>query len=100
MPIIRDRKSLERVAGEMAFAKGLFYHSKGSVKTIGRKDNYLEGLVQGNEPEPFHVHIRIKGLDDFKRAQCSCPFKLGSMCRHSVAVLLHWIHYVDITPEI
>ncbi len=100
MPIISDEKSLERVAGEMAFIRGRSYYQKGAVTTIGRKGDYLEGLVKGSESDPFHVTIQIKGLDNFKRAECSCPFKLGSMCKHSVAVLLHWLQYVSITPEI
>ena len=100
MAFIRDEKSLERVAGEMAFNRGKSYFTKGAVKTIARKDNYLEGVVQGSEPDPFHVSILIRGLDNFRLAQCSCPFKLGTMCKHSVAVLLHWIQYVAITEKI
>ena len=100
MPFVRDEKSLERVAGEMAFSRGESYYRSGAVKTIARKDNYLEGFVQGSEPQPFHVRIIIKGMDNLRSAECSCPFKLGSMCKHAVAVLLHWIHYVAITAEI
>jgi SNF2 family DNA or RNA helicase len=100
MPFIRNEESLERVAGEMAFSRGRSYYLKGAVKTIARKDNYLEGYVQGSEPEPFHVRILFKDLDNFRSAECSCPFKLGSMCKHSVAVLLHWIHYTAITPKV
>ncbi len=100
MPFIRDEKSLERVAGEMAFARGKSYHRKGAVKTIARKNSDLEGVVQGSEPDPFHVRIHIKGLDNFRFAECTCPFKLGNMCKHSVAVLLHWIHYVAITADV
>ncbi len=100
MPIINDEKSLERVAGEMAFLRGRSYYQKGAVTTIGRQGDYLEGLVKGSESEPFHVTIQIKGLDNFKRAECTCPFKLGSMCKHSVAVLMHWIKYVSISKDI
>ena len=100
MPLIRDEKSLERLVGEMAFSRGKSYYLKGAVKTIARKGNYLEGVVQGSEPEPFYISILIKGLDNFRIAECSCPFKLGSMCKHSVAVFLHWMHYVAITAEI
>ncbi|MBF0491034.1 MAG: hypothetical protein HQL15_10590, partial [Candidatus Omnitrophica bacterium] len=100
MPFIRDEKGLERVAGEMAFLRGKSYYQKGAVKTIGRKDNFLEGVVQGSEPEPFHVRILIKGLDNFRLAECTCPFKLGVMCKHSAAVLMHWIQYVAITENI
>jgi len=100
MPYIRDEKSLERVAGEMAFSRGQAYYRKGAVKTIARKDNFLEGVVKDSDPDPFHVRIRIKGLDNFRSAECTCPFKLGVMCKHSVAVLLHWVHYVAITAQI
>ena len=100
MPFIKDEKSLERVAGEMAYSRGQSYCRKGAVKTLARKGSYLEGVVQGSEPEPFHVRIHIKGNDNLRRAECSCPFKLGSMCKHAVAVLLHWIHYVAITENI
>ncbi len=100
MPIIKDEKSLERVAGEMAFARGKSYFRKGAVTTMARKDNYLEGVVQGSEPDPFHVRILIRGLDNFRLAQCTCPFKLGTMCKHSAAVLLHWLQYVAVTPNI
>jgi len=100
MPIIKNVKNLERVAGEMAFLRGESYYRKGAVKTMARKDGYLEGFVQGSEPEPFHVRILIKDLDNFRAAECSCPFHLGSMCKHSVAVLLHWLHYVATTPHI
>ena len=98
MAFLKDQKSLQRVAGEMAYERGKYI--KGAVNMIARKGNYLEGMVQGSEPEPFHVTILIKGLNEFKRAECTCPFKLGNMCRHSVAVLLHWMHYVDITPNV
>ncbi len=100
MPIVKDDKSLERVAGEVAFQRGMSYYRKGAVKTVARKGNYLEGLVQGSDTDPFHVRILIKGLDNFRLAECTCPFKLGSMCKHAVAVLLHWNHYVAINHTV
>ncbi len=100
MALIKDRKSLERVAGEMAMSRGDSFYERGRVKTVARQDNLLEGIVQDSDPTPVHVTIRIKGVNDFKLAQCTCPFTIGAMCKHSVAVLLHWIHYVDITENI
>ncbi len=100
MALIKDEKSLEKVAGEMAFSRGKLYYNKGAVKTVARKGNYLEGVVQGVEPTPFHVTIRIKDVSDFKIAQCTCPFTLGKMCKHAAAVLLHWMHYVNITENV
>jgi len=100
MPFIRDEKSLERVSGDMAFSRGRSYYRNGAVKRIARKDNYLEGYVQGSEPEAFLVRILFRDFDNFRSAECSCPFKLGSMCKHSVAVLLHWLHYVAINEKV
>ncbi|MEI7998612.1 MAG: SNF2-related protein, partial [Candidatus Omnitrophota bacterium] len=100
MPFLKDEKSLERVAGDMAFSRGRSYYLRGTVKTMARSGNYLEGVVQGEELDPFQVTIRIKGLNEFKRAQCTCPFTLGKMCKHSVAVLLHWMHYLRISTDV
>ena len=64
----------------------------GRVRHIEVSGNQLQALVQGNEPAPYRVTVRIERREFFGQsnlelfARCTCP--VGNRCKHAAALIL------------
>jgi len=72
---------------ETILNRGLQYYKKGLVNepeevAIGE----YEAIVEGTEP--YNVHLTIKN-EVITEHVCSCPYDMGPVCKHVVAVVFH-----------
>ncbi len=52
----------------------------------------LSGDVQGSESRIYRVKIEYGGKNGRLIPKCTCPFDQEEFCKHSITLLLHWIH--------
>ena len=64
----------------------------GRVRNLEVSGNQLQALVQGKEPVPYRVTVRIERREFFGQsnielfARCTCP--VGNRCKHAAALIL------------
>lgn len=78
--------------GHMYAMRGDWYERSKRVSgaSLNREEGRLSGQVQGAEPRPYTVTIRLKRAGDkIESVDCSCP--MGGICKHSAALLFHAI---------
>ena len=62
----------------------------GRVRNLEVSGNQLQALVQGKEPVPYRVTVRIERREFFGQsnielfARCTCP--VGNRCKHAAAL--------------
>ncbi|MDD3352461.1 DEAD/DEAH box helicase [Zoogloea sp.] len=85
-----DDTLLRELFSAHALAKGRTY--VGRVRNIETAGHQIQGLVQGTEPVPYRVSVRVDRRDFFGECtlelatRCSCP--VGNRCKHAVALIL------------
>jgi tetratricopeptide (TPR) repeat protein len=78
---------LRQAFGDRTFARGRDYFTRGYVEPGVKKGNKLFGAVLGSAPEPYRVCV---DLAEEIQSECSCP--VHAMCKHGVALTLHWLN--------
>ena len=64
----------------------------GRVRNIEIAGNQLQAQVQGTEPQPYRVSVRVERREFFGKSsielatRCSCP--VGNRCKHAAALVL------------
>ena len=64
----------------------------GRVRNVEAAGNQLQGLVQGSDPAPYRVSVRIERREFFGEGsielatRCTCP--VGNRCKHAAALIL------------
>lgn len=72
---------------ENILKKGLAYYHKGAIRDFSEISfGEYEALVSGTED--YAVHIEIKNNIIVKH-DCDCPYDLGPICKHIVAVIFY-----------
>ncbi len=85
---------VRRWTDERSFERGRGYFRGGYILNPRRQGDTLEARCQGSRPQPYHVEITL-GPDGIASGTCSCPVGAGGHCKHTVALLLTWIHRPD-----
>ena len=52
----------------------------------------LRGDVQGSESRSYRIKIEYDNKSGTLFPNCTCPFDQEEFCKHSITLLLHWIH--------
>lgn len=79
--------TFEQVIDETILKRGLDYFKTGAVDLVEELEPGLfEASVRGTEH--YSVRLRIKG-GAITEHQCDCPYDLGPVCKHVVAVIFH-----------
>jgi uncharacterized Zn finger protein len=73
------------------FERGLGYFRQGRVSNTQVHDLTLRGEVERSESRNYKVKIEYE-KEGRLIPKCTCPFDLEEFCKHSIALLLHWIH--------
>ncbi|MBK9699049.1 MAG: hypothetical protein IPO79_02940 [Flavobacteriales bacterium] len=85
MKIPLDR--LEEVIDARIVQRGLKYYEDGAVDEPEEIEaDVFEALVQGSDD--YTVRVRLKG-DAIIEHECDCPYDLGPVCKHVVALIFH-----------
>jgi uncharacterized Zn finger protein len=84
-------KDVKVLCSKQVFERGLGYFRQGRVSSAQVHGLTLRGEVEGSETRNYKVKIESQkecGLIP----KCTCPFDMEQFCKHSIALLLHWIH--------
>lgn len=74
-----------------SFQRGTGYYHQGRIYNPRRQGQQIKAQCQGSMPEPYRVEITL-GPEGIASGHCSCPVGSGGHCKHSVALLLTWVH--------
>ncbi len=79
-----------------SFERGKGYQRDGFILHPRRQGMTLKAQCLGSQPTPYRVQVTLneKGIAN---ATCSCP--VGYACKHTVALLLTWVHEPDTFSE-
>jgi uncharacterized Zn finger protein len=79
------------LATAKVFDRGRDYFAEGAISETIRQGMTLSGQCQGSDPEPYVIRVSLdpKGVAD---ADCDCPYDYEGICKHTVALLLAYIH--------
>ena len=82
---------VRRLATAKVFERGRDYFAEGAISETIRQGMTLSGQCQGSDREPYVVRVSLdsKGIAD---ADCDCPYDYEGICKHTVALLLAYIH--------
>lgn len=78
-------------ASTQSFQRGQDYYTGGAISNMSRQGNVLSGDCEGTQ-EPYY-RVRVE-LDEagIHSADCTCPYEYGGYCKHTVALLLAYVH--------
>ncbi|MGC9356736.1 MAG: SWIM zinc finger family protein, partial [Anaerolineae bacterium] len=80
------------------FQRGQSYYNQGRIYNPRRQGQLIKAQCQGSMPEPYRVEITL-GAKGIVSGHCSCPVGSGGHCKHSVALLLTWVHEPETFTE-
>ena len=89
---------IRSLSSPQTFSRGEEYYAAGAVSALARRVDSLRAQVEGSRYEPYQVSVELDagGIVD---ATCTCPYDLGSYCKHVVAVLLAYIRQPESVAE-
>src|SRR5689334_9307306 len=87
-----ENKDVKDLCSKKVFDRGLGYFREGRVSNTLVYGLILHGEVAGNEPRSYKIKIKYDEKEGRLITRCTCPFDLEEFCKHSVALLLQWIH--------
>lgn len=64
-----------------------YYHS-GMICALTRSGRVYQAEVSGSGTRPYRVDVRLSSDGDVEDYACTCPYDLGEVCKHIVAVML------------
>ena len=85
----RDVKAL---CSRQVFERGLAYFREGRVSNAQIYGMTLRADVQGSEFRSYRIKIEYDNKSGRLFPNCTCPFDQEEFCKHSITLLLHWIH--------
>lgn len=78
------------------FGRGMDYYRNGYILHPRRQGMGLKAQCLGSQPTPYRVQATLNA-QGIATATCSCP--VGYACKHTVALLLTWVHKPDTFTE-
>jgi uncharacterized Zn finger protein len=73
------------------YGRAMNYYQHGAVREVVQSKYKLIALVDGNQYEPYQVHIKFDEAG-IKNSYCDCPYDGGRYCKHIISVLLLCLH--------
>ncbi len=79
------------LATDQSFERGKRYYLDGAVSETARQGMELRGECAGSHYEPYEISVTLaaRGVAD---TSCTCPYEYGGICKHTVALLLTYVH--------
>ncbi len=78
------------------FGRGMDYYRHGYILRPRRQGMLLKAQCLGSQPTPYRVQVTCNA-QGIASATCSCP--VGYACKHTVALLLTWVHKPEAFTE-
>lgn len=86
-----DEPTIRARFDPQSWQRGKQYARNGAIFNPRRQGMTIKADCSGSLPEPYRVQVTFdrRGIAD---ADCSCPVGDGGYCKHTVALLLAWLH--------
>ncbi|MEW6211282.1 MAG: SWIM zinc finger family protein [Acidobacteriota bacterium] len=78
-------------AGEKSFQRGRELYHNHAISNTRIQGNSLSGDCEGTESPFYQVRVELDS-GGIRSAECSCPYEFGGYCKHTVALLLAYLH--------
>src|SRR5512135_1951816 len=86
-------ESIIRAASSpQSFERGRDYYQGGAISNTAIQGNLLMGDCEGTQQPYYRVQIELDEAG-IRSAHCTCPYEYGGLCKHTVALLLEYIHH-------
>jgi uncharacterized Zn finger protein len=85
-------KDVKVLCSRQVYERGLTYFREGRVSNTQIHGMMLRGDVQGSESRSYRIQIEYDNKSSRLIPNCTCPFDQEEFCKHSITLLLHWIH--------
>ncbi len=85
-------KDIHALVDSKVFDRGKEYFGEGAVLDPAYDGNKMYADVEGSSHGNYKTEVRIER--GRLQCECSCPYEWG-VCKHVVALLLHWINKKD-----
>jgi uncharacterized Zn finger protein len=82
---------IKQLSNEQSFSRGKSYYRGGAILEPVRQGNELRAYCEGSEYQPYRVSATL-GPNGIAGAHCTCPYDWGGLCKHTIALLLAWVH--------
>src|SRR6266511_1616640 len=83
-----NESTLEELAGERAFDRGVDYFEEGRVAGLKEQDGVITARVRGT----YEYRVKLWADEDELTFDCNCPVGQDRIfCKHCVAVGLAWL---------
>lgn len=82
---------VRELATEKSFERGEAYYRDGAVLEPVRQERELRAQCEGSDYEPYHVSATL-AEGGIAETSCDCPYDYGGICKHTVALLLTYVH--------
>ncbi len=82
---------IRNLASGPSFERGKTYYRDGAVLEPVRQAMELRAQCVGSEYEPYQVSATL-AKNGIAETSCTCPYDYGGICKHSVALLLTYVH--------
>ena len=94
-----NEKIIRDFSGETIFERGKSYYQLNAVRQFNYddKNHIIDAQVSGNYNNSYRLKITEK--HDSLQITCNCPYD-GYTCKHSVAVLLKYLHSQNLDDSI
>ena len=99
MPLKNEIQNFLADVDPKILARGKDYYLSGYVENLERNGEKVTAEVSGSDVTPYVVEIELTpdgGVEDWL---CDCPYDLGPVCKHTVAVLLGLQEEVPENPQ-
>lgn len=97
MPI--SLSQLKSLTSTKVFERGQSYFKNGDVAKVVQRGQLITAQVQGQEYRPYTVQITLNSQGQWANYSCSCPYDMGGICKHLVAVGLVLLQRPDEVAE-
>ncbi len=98
LPHITEQEIQSRF-NEGSWSRGRRYFQEGNIFAPRLQGRTLKARCLGSQAQAYRVQV-ILGPDGIASADCSCPIGAGGYCKHTVALLLTWIHTPDVFTRV
>jgi uncharacterized Zn finger protein len=82
---------IRKLASGSSFERGETYYRDGAVLEPVRQEMELRAQCEGSDYEPYKVSATLS-KDGIAETSCTCPYDYGGICKHTVALLLTYVH--------
>src|SRR5919109_4978825 len=98
IPRIKE-SAVRRWTDEVYFQRGQNYFEQGAIYDQRRQGTTLKSKCSGTQA-PFYRQEVLFNSKGILSAKCSCPVGDGGRCKHTIALLLTWVHDPDSFNEV